>query len=238
MDHTDALRLQAAEKYLLNELTDAERGEYENHCFDCPACSEDLKATATFMDASRQLFREGEFAPKVARPEPAREHSRQTDGWFAWLKPAFAVPVFAALLLVIGYQNGITIPRLKQGASSSPVAEVVKSVQFPPVGSRGEGSPSILVSVRPRQDILLEADMPGNSDDGYLCEIQDQSGRVLASVPVTPTQAKNTVPIKVAGGVLTPGNYKLVIRKGENPSSSEDQANPPSSVRFTVEFLP
>ena len=34
-------------------------------------------------------------------------------GWLAWLRPAFAVPVFALLLAVVGYQNFVTVPRLE-----------------------------------------------------------------------------------------------------------------------------
>jgi hypothetical protein len=35
MDHLEAKRIQAAEKYVLGELTPALRDEYEEHYFDC-----------------------------------------------------------------------------------------------------------------------------------------------------------------------------------------------------------
>jgi len=35
MDHTEALRLQAAEKYALKELSPSLMEEYEEHFFDC-----------------------------------------------------------------------------------------------------------------------------------------------------------------------------------------------------------
>ena len=35
MDHSEVMRMGAAEKYLLNELTEEERSQYEEHFFDC-----------------------------------------------------------------------------------------------------------------------------------------------------------------------------------------------------------
>ncbi|HYL65177.1 MAG TPA: hypothetical protein VE077_21390 [Candidatus Methylomirabilis sp.] len=239
MNHDEALRLQAAEKYLLNEFTPPQRDEYEEHYFDCHECAEDLKATAVFLESARQLFREGVLSPQVApqhsafpAPVPA------SRGIFAWLRPAFAIPAFAALLIFIGYQNGVTIPRLKNTQSAALAPEIQKYVSLPAFESRGEGAPSLTVKVNPHQGFVLEGDMPGNSDSGYVCQIQDQSGRVLYALPVSPQQAKDTVQIRIPGGVLAPGSYKLVIQKGQGTSGSAVSANDSSSVRFAVEFLP
>ena len=35
----------AAERYLLGELTDAERDQFEEHFFDCSACADDVRGT-------------------------------------------------------------------------------------------------------------------------------------------------------------------------------------------------
>ena len=42
MDHRDALREMAVEKYLLGELTGESRDIFENHLFDCEQCAADL----------------------------------------------------------------------------------------------------------------------------------------------------------------------------------------------------
>src|SRR5271167_1399409 len=135
MDHNEAVRLQAVEKYLLRELPPAQLEEYEEHYFDCPACAEDLKTAVAFMESTRQVFRE-----EVTQTANSKRLVPSTGGWFGWLRPAFAVPVFAALLLFIGYQNGVTIPKLKQSLARIPVAEVVKSFSVLSSASRGEGS--------------------------------------------------------------------------------------------------
>lgn len=58
MDHTEAIRLQAVEKYVLGELPEAQRDEYEEHYFDCAECALDLMAAATFVDTAREVFRQ------------------------------------------------------------------------------------------------------------------------------------------------------------------------------------
>src|SRR5208282_6286166 len=103
MDHNEAVRLQAAEKYLLGELPKEQHAAYEEHYFDCSACAEEIKTTVAFMESSRQAVREG--VPQVVDEKRLVPAPSRASGWFGWLRPAFAVPVFAALLLFIGYQN-------------------------------------------------------------------------------------------------------------------------------------
>src|SRR5260370_41264979 len=117
MDHNEAIRLQAAVKYVLGELSQVQREEYEEHYFDCAECAVDIKALATFADNTREVLRQ-EKADQLAKElVPAR------GGWLRWLQPVAAVPAFAALLLIIAYQNTVTIPVLKK-APSRAVTEV------------------------------------------------------------------------------------------------------------------
>ena len=58
MDHNEALQLQAAEKYVLGELSYALREQYEEHCCECLECMKDLIAAATFVNTARHMCRE------------------------------------------------------------------------------------------------------------------------------------------------------------------------------------
>jgi hypothetical protein len=232
MDHTEAVRLQAAEKYLLGELPKAQHEEYEEHYFDCPACAEELKMTVAFLESTKQIVRQDgsqAIAEKGLTPV--------AGGWFRWLRPAFAVPVLAVLVAVIGYQSGVVIPNLKQATSRSATAEVVKSFSLMAVGSRGEGS-SLVISVGPHEDFGLDVDMPGNSPSGYQCEIRDESGKLHFSLPVSSEEAKRTVHIHVPGGSLQPGKYSLVILPGQASSGQTAQASFGIQKPFAIEFVP
>jgi len=58
MDHNDALRQQAAEKYVLGELPQSLRNEFEEHFFECQECALDVKAAAGFVDNARAVWRQ------------------------------------------------------------------------------------------------------------------------------------------------------------------------------------
>jgi len=49
MDHKEAVRLQAAEKYVLGELAEELCKAYEEHYFDCQECATEVIATAAFV---------------------------------------------------------------------------------------------------------------------------------------------------------------------------------------------
>lgn len=234
MDHNEAVRLQAAEKYLLGELPMEQHAAFEEHYFDCPVCAEEMKAAVAFMESARQTAREEVLQTideKRLVPVPAK-----TGGWLAWLRPAFVVPAFAALLLVIGYQNGVTIPGLKQGASQNASARIFNSFSFMEVGARGEGG--LTIKVRPNDEFALEVDFPPVASAGsYIGQIQDADGRTKFSLPVSLEQAKSTVHVGVPGGSLKAGNYNFVILAVDASSAQTTTTKETKRLPFTVEFV-
>jgi anti-sigma factor RsiW len=100
----------------LNELTPEAREAFEEHFFDCPDCALDLRAAAAFMDEAKAQLPALSASASVPSPAGAVKPRAKRDQWFSWLRPAFAVPAFAALLLVVGYQNLVTMPGLRAEA--------------------------------------------------------------------------------------------------------------------------
>ena len=102
MDHKEAVEAMAVEKYLLDEFREQEREEFEDHFFSCYECAREVKLGVALMEHGKEIFvQEPErmaVTKRVVRPTvvPARESAGRD--WFAWLRPAFAVPVFALLL--------------------------------------------------------------------------------------------------------------------------------------------
>jgi hypothetical protein len=236
MDHNEAVRLQAAEKYLLGKLPKEQHAAYEEHYFDCFACAEEIKATVAFMEGSRQVVRERvpeglgakRFAPAI----------RTTGGWFGWiLRPAFALPVFAALLLFVTYQNSVTIPGLKQGSSHSAIGEVAKAFPVMHLDARGAETSPVKFSVGPEQGFDMDMDITGDSSAGFTCQIQDEVGNVLVPFRVSLEEAKKTVRYHILGGSLRPGKYKLVVFAGQAPTTKTDNAGAVGQKSFTVEFV-
>lgn len=105
MEHEEATRIQAAERYLLGELSEAERDRFENHFFDCPACAEDVRAGAIFEANARAVLAE---QPRRA-PVP---------GWLDWLRlrPAFAASLAGLVVVLSGistYEALVVVPGLR-----------------------------------------------------------------------------------------------------------------------------
>jgi len=238
MDHNEAVRLQAAEKYVLGKLPKEQHAAYEEHYFDCPACAEEIKATVAFVESARQVIREEALEPVGAkRLAPDKQ---MTGGWFAWLRPAFAVPVLAALLLFIGYQNGVIIPRLKN-SSSSQMGQAISS-SFPLRGSiRGgneDGDTPNKVRVRSGESFTLNFDFtPTSTFSDYDWQLRDQAGRAVKSGHISGDKKYQTVSLNVAGGVENAGKYNLVFFGNADGAGQTVNQSEAQRLTFTVEFI-
>lgn len=111
MEHREAVEMMATEKYLLDELTPELREAYEAHLFDCLECANDATMGAAFIDRAKVILPDMVAAPAQAKPAPLKRD------WFAWLRPAIMVPVFASLVAIIGYQNLVVYPGLELAAN-------------------------------------------------------------------------------------------------------------------------
>jgi len=247
MDHTEAVRLQAAEKYALRELTPELMNEYEEHYFDCAECAMDVKAVMAFADASCQVFREQESAAG------AKETTPFFDRWFGWLRPAFAVPVLAALLLFIGYQNTVTIPAARQHSPEASIqkAPLVAATQayassFALHGSgRGErhdqqgDENADRVSVHSGQTFDVKFDfLPAHPFDHYIGRLQDEAGRTVFEISIAGELAGKEVHVPIPAGSVNPGKYKLVIAGDPAATGQFQPEKEVAHFAFVVEFLP
>ena len=234
MDHNEAVRLQAAEKYVLGSLPKEQHADYEEHFFDCTACAEEIKATVAFMESARQLVREQALEPVGAKaPAPG------VPGFSSWLRPAFVVPVFVALLLCITYQNSVTIPRLKD-SSSSQMGQIISS-SFQLRGSVRGGSESVdatnKVRVRSGESFTLNFDFtPTGTFSEYDWQLRDQAGRAAKYGHISGDKKYQAVSLSVAGGVESAGKYNLVFFGGADDGQTANRKEA-QRLTFAVEFL-
>ncbi len=174
MDHADAVRLQAAEKYVLGELSGDLREAYEEHYFDCAECAFDVKAAAMFVEGARELAKDrGQDAV------PARIAETTKPTWLdrvfgSWLRPVIAVPALAILLAAVIYQNAVTIPALRSGSDSSTGTARVYRSSFSLMGANVRGGAGVAIAVHPKEGFLLDFDFtPSASANSYLAQLQD-----------------------------------------------------------------
>src|SRR5580704_6048204 len=72
MDHSESIRLMAAEKYLLGELAPELREQFEEHFFDCQECALDVRAGAALVEHSKVVLSEPVAVSPASLPVPAR----------------------------------------------------------------------------------------------------------------------------------------------------------------------
>ncbi len=226
MDHQEALRDRAVEKYLLKEMPPPEREEFEAHFFDCQECAADVRATAAFLDAVKKQL------PQWRGGRPARVPKRP---WFDFVwRPAVAAPAFALLLLAVAYQNVVVLPRVAGETAQLKNPEILTSLSLIGGNSRGGAMPSATLATG--QPLLISLDIPTAEQFlSYTCVLVAPSGAVVWRLPVSPTQAKDTVAIRVPSGALEQGEYRLVVRGQANAGGEPvDLAN----YRFTLNGSP
>jgi len=229
MDHSEAVRLQAAEKYVLGEFSPNLRDEYEEHFFDCAECAVDVKAIATFADVSREVLRAEteKLAEKKAVPVGA--------GWLTWFRPVIAVPAFAALLLIIGYQSFVTIPKAKEAAASGASQILFSSHALRGVNTAGEEGRTL--SIRPDEAFFLDFDfVPTRSFDSYIAQLEDAEGRVLLRAKIAGANANQEAHFPIPAGVLQPGKYVLAFYGDPGASGKIHPQNDAGRLPFIVEF--
>jgi anti-sigma factor RsiW len=207
MDHSESIRLMAAEKYLLGELTPESREQFEEHFFDCQECALDVRAGAALVEHSKVVLSEPVAVSSVRVPVPAPAK----PGWFAWLRPAFVVPVLAALLAVIGYQNLVTYPKLKGEVAVVNQPQILASASL--INANTRGASRTVVSARPGEPFLLFVDIPAEARfSSYVAELDGPTGNSEWSLTIPAETTKDMVPIRVPADHHRAGVYTLVVR--------------------------
>lgn len=206
MDHTEAVNQYAVEKYLLEELSPEARAAFEEHYFGCEECATDLRAAAIFIAQSRkELARPAIVAVKEPKPKP------KLFIFPSLLRPAFAVPAMAAMALVIGFQNIVTVPQLRQEVAVVSQPQILPSVTLVDGQSRGEEIRT--VAAKAHEAFLLSVDIPAdNRFSGYLCSLYSPSGKMVWQLRIPASQAADTVPIQVPADSTEAGQNTLLVQ--------------------------
>ncbi|MGA7089315.1 MAG: zf-HC2 domain-containing protein [Candidatus Acidiferrales bacterium] len=202
MDHSEAIRSQATERYLLGELSGDLREQFEDHYFSCAECAADLKYSAMFVESAKSVM----AVPPVLAPAHA------TRGWLAlFLRPSFAAAALALLLAVVGYQNFVVIPGLRTGVSQLSDPQALQTFTLAAGISRGAEPPPIAVGARP---FALFVDLPpvAGHFSSYLCDFQSEAGALEFSLAIPAARVTDSISLLIPASRLSPGKHILVVR--------------------------
>ena len=161
MNHNEAVEQMAVERYLLNELAPDARDDFEEHMFGCQECALDTRVANVFIEEAKAQL--SKIAPGRAKVANAGTSTKAPSKWLTWWRPAFAAPAFAALLVVIGYQNLVTLPSLRTSESEPSV------VPSAPVYGATRGGARTAITANRELGISLPVDLPLDPRHRQLC---------------------------------------------------------------------
>jgi hypothetical protein len=231
-DHLYPDRDHAAERYLLGEMSDADRERYEEHVFGCPECAEDVRTTATFLDDLRAYV----APPGATRSQSAQVVSlergvpaRRLRSLF-WPLPAGAAVAATLMIAVIGYQ-AFTVGGLRRSLTQEQEIQSVSS-HFLAV-ARSEGT-TITVSNRDRKIDLRFNRLFDREFPFYRCEIRNAAGQRVASKVLDAPASGDELEILVPTDRLAEGLYTVVIAGLESAGSTTSPLEP-ANYQFTLQ---
>jgi hypothetical protein len=202
MNHNEAIREQAVERYLLGELPEDARARFEEHFFDCALCAADLKDGTLFVDALR-------LDPQPTASPLPNIHLVAKRKSVPWLRPWLA-PALAASLLVVAYQNILVLPGLRRSVAVAQAPAVLNNVVLANIDARGTDIPKITAPAH--GSFLISVDVPSKAEyASYICSLYNASGEQLWQMPISAQQAENTVSLRVPTDKAANGANELRV---------------------------
>jgi len=223
MDHNEAVRQNATERYLLDELDPEVRDQFEEHLFECQDCALDLRAGAMFVEQTKVILAE----PPAVSEARVTAAATAKPGWLTWLRPAFAVPVLALLLAVIGYQNFVTYPSLVATANQPQVGPWT-SVN---VSTRGTTANSVRVHKGEGFGVLVNFP-PEDGFASYTADLYNPAGKKEWSRQIATASHEETRQVYVPGHNLESGTYSLVVNGVTQGGESKEISRHPIDVQI------
>ena len=249
MNHDEAIRSGAAEKYVLRELSDELRDAYEDHFLECAECTNNMHALSGFAEGGAEVYDNLHAEVVPSKPKTI---------WARLFQSSAAIPAFAAIVLVlavVGYQTSRTSVN---NSANNGIAAVSGTSALTDATTRGairlfgderKGSAQIpVVRIHAGQGFTLNFDfLSPRKFDSYLGKLQDSSGRLILPVTLSGDMANREVNLAVPAGLVHAGKYTLSFvgvssapAMANNPASAPDTTvaeNHVQSFTFDVEFI-
>lgn len=201
MTHSEAVKTSAAERYLLDELSELDRHAFEGHYFECAECAEEVR-TGSIMS-------EGVSAGLLGRTNvqsinSARKTSRLSS---RLLQPAVALPWAAAAMfaIVAGYQ-AVRQSSLPPQISTQALATITLRPD-----SRGAEP---VVTLPTRSSVVTFA-LDVNSNDALTYDLRTTEGQSVANGRADAPPSGAPLLLLVPVWTLSPNeHYILTVRRG------------------------
>jgi hypothetical protein len=216
MDHAEAVRGNAAERYAIGDLPLVEVEEFERHFFECPQCSEELRTLSVLVTNARAVFSEPVMVsppviqaaaqPVASQPGVVEKARAPKVRW--WREPWVLGPAFAALA-VIAFVSAD--PALRGRGSK------IQQIAAFPVFSAARGAETLVTPSgnSPAFMLYMDKNWEGSSES-FRAQIRDEANNAdQADLTITDPGPGRFVEVEIPTQALTPGRYVLSVKDGD-----------------------
>ncbi|HTM51278.1 MAG TPA: zf-HC2 domain-containing protein [Bryobacteraceae bacterium] len=219
MEHDIAATTYTLERYVLGELSEADRDLFEEHYFDCAECAGHLRDFSQFSAGARTVL--------AGQP---RVFQADKPGWLdrfrlSWPRPAFAalcLPALVVLSSATAYQAGARRGQPKPQALASILLRPETRGEEASIAARALGA-----------FLLLELDIPAaHGELQWQIRGPGSPTPLMAGAAAAPAPG-DSLKLLLPASPLAPGRYLLTIRSRPDPRSGAVTVD--SACRFRID---
>jgi anti-sigma factor RsiW len=217
MNHSEAVRSSATERYMLGEMPEVERYAFEDHYFDCPECAEDVRTGALMREGVKAGLLDRSNVRSITRTATAKAPAK---GWRSWERRV-VVPwaTAAGLALVIGFQAMPPFSRELMPQTLAPIT-------LRPASRSGELTVELPTWRNSAITLAVELNAPPDTELSY--DVQDSAGESVLSGRTAAPPAGAPMLLLFAVWTLSPDeHYILTVRRAADAQLIDE-------YRFTV----
>jgi hypothetical protein len=213
----------AAERYVLGELQETEREQFEEHFFSCPECAQDVRDLANITAGAKEIL------SQARKAEPPRQRAAYpsavpaADRRWAWLRlnPGLAWAGALAAMTLVAVATGYQAAQLRGLLRPQAVASFLLRPE-----TRGEAAS--IPAQRIGAFLLLEADLPGSTSE-LQWDIRATGSQKIIDRQTAPAPERGTsFKVLLPSSLLAPGEYTLTVGSAAAPSEN------PRIFRFKI----
>jgi hypothetical protein len=214
MTHQQALDTMAAERYLLDEMTEIEKHAFEEHFFGCSDCADEVRLGERIRVEVRS-GRESGFGTRDGKSHDSKTPERSTrdsnvidfNKRLAWRRPSLLLPWAAAasIALAAGYQSLVVVPGLRQALSPQSLSPVM-------LREATRGSVPVVTVSSGQRFVTLGVDVMTQSTRDIAYDLLNATGNTILSgrTPVPPSGVP--LLLLLPADELGQGRYTLIVR--------------------------
>jgi hypothetical protein len=213
MTHQQALETMAAERYLLQEMTEMEKHAFEEHFFDCDDCAQEVRLGERVRAEVRAYGGSGVRAKDSnARTSNVVEFSKRPATRRAWTVIPWAAA--AMLALTTGYQSLVVVPSLRQASGPQSLSPVM-------LREATRGTVPVVAVSSGQRFVTLGVDVMTASTGDVTYDLLDAAGNTILSgrTPLPPSGAPLFLLIP-ADELVRPGRHTLIVRDPASPGTT------------------